>query len=647
MLPPMKRLAIACSIIALLGIFSLQFTAFAQPAQLPHENPGTAKGSSNAVTLLLTYSDTFDLITSRQYDTALELLDELGHADIPDDLRYIADNLNDMCNQFFRTLHNLEALIDEASCFLAHNQLDETKQKLDEAESQIPDAQFLMQEIEVVTDALSAGLGVFAPTISDQFKQAYERLNYSLNRLSLLVEELNQRWQSLEVQLQSQHDELKPIKLSLSATPTSVFIGDSIQVFGRLSIDDKPLAGRRLHITLNNERLVSIMTNSNGFYFTRLSIPYKYISQMTLKTVYIPEDVDLNIYQARESLPVEIYSSFYPASLDVSIPDTAYPGLILSIDGQVSYSDRATDCTIKIWLDSSLLHEEIVRGPFTLEPTIPQEIPAGTHRLNIVVSPDKRYAGAYKSFSVNISKLPVQADVLVPQFNIFPNPFKIQGKVYSKSGPVKDAYISFKLKDSSTTARTTADGSFAVSLSIFDASLFSSQQLSVTIEPVEAWYSPLNVQRPIFSVNAIAFSLMLAALGILGLMMRKLAKARPNMKQAVSQFEPMELPSIDTLKPVPTYLLSEAGGTIFSSYKRSLKIIEKAADITMAPHTTLREFLQSAAIILPRAVVKLFTALTSITEAALYSGQQPGESTASRAEKLAENIDKELHSETP
>ncbi|MFC2033614.1 DUF4129 domain-containing protein [Chloroflexota bacterium] len=642
----MKRLAIACSIMALLGIFSLQFTAFAQLSQLLHENPGTAKDSSNAVTLLLTYSDTFDLITSRQYDTALELLDELGHADIPDDLRYVADNLNDMCNQFLRTLHNMEAPIDEASYFFAHNQLDETKQKLDEAESQIPDAQFLMQEIEVVNDALSAGLGVFAPTVSGQLKQAYERLNYSLNRLSLLIEELNQRWQGLEVQHQSRHDELKPIKLSLSATPTSILVGDSIQVFGRLSIDDKPLAGRRLHITLNNERLVSIMTNNNGFYFTRLFIPYKYISQMTLKAVYIPEDVDLNIHQTGESLPVEIYSSFYPASLDVSIPDTAFPGLILSIDGQVSYSGRSTDCTIKIWLDNSLLHEEIVRGPFTLEPIIPQEISAGAHRLNIVVSPDKRYAGAYKSFSVNISKLPVQADVLVPQFNIFPNPLKIQGKVYSEAGPVKDAYISFKLKDSSTTARTAADGSFAASLSTFGASLFSSQQLSVTIKPVEAWYSPLNVQRPIFSVNAIAFSLMLAALGILGLMLWKLAKNGPNIEQAVSQFEPM-VPSIGTLKPVPTYLLSEAGGTIFSSYKRSLKTIEKAADITMAPHTTLREFLQSAAITLPRAVVELFTALTSIAEAALYSGRKPGKSTASRAEKLAESIDKELHSETP
>jgi len=134
----------------------------------------------------------------------------------------------------------------------------------------------------------------------------------------------------------------------------------------------------------------------------------------------------------------------------------------------------------------------------------------------------------------------------------------------------------------------------------------------------------------------------------LGLLVFTRVKARPvkpREEQAVSEAKPRELPIIGP-PPRPKYEFTGIKGRIFSAYLDGLEAVEKVTSIPMAPHATLREFLDAAISLLP-AVTKPFTELTTVAEGALYSAHVLDEDTAIHAEQLAVNIKQELqHGDT-
>ena len=95
--------------------------------------------------------------------------------------------------------------------------------------------------------------------------------------------------------------------------------------------------------------------------------------------------------------------------------------------------------------------------------------------------------------------------------------------------------------------------------------------------------------------------------------------------------------------PRPGYEFSGARGRALLAYLNGLGVVEKVTGILMAPHTTLREFRNAAALQLPTAI-KPFTELTLIAENVLYSAHKLDESTAAKAEQLAAIIKEELYS---
>ena len=160
----MKRLVIAISIVALLGMFSPCFSILAQPIQVPHENPATAQSSLDKVALLLSYSKLSNFITIREYRDVQHLLNDIRRANIPSELRYITDWQNDLLQQLLTNLNNTEFLLNAASALFANNQISESKQMLDKVEANIRDAQLLTEDIETATYTLSSRLGLIAAT---------------------------------------------------------------------------------------------------------------------------------------------------------------------------------------------------------------------------------------------------------------------------------------------------------------------------------------------------------------------------------------------------------------------------------------------------------------------------------------------------
>lgn len=358
----------------------------------------------------------------------------------------------------------------------------------------------------------------------------------------------------------------------------------------------------------------------------------------------------------------------YPTHLEVSAPGTAHPGLPITISGQVSSTDGNIDRTIKVVLDDIQLAEETIQGQFSLEIITPPQTLPREHSLTVVVTPQGRYSGAAKSLTINITRLPIQTDIQVPQLVIIPKPIQVGGKVYHNLSPVQDARINLTFKDSSSTVRTATNGSFTATVKLphlsvststsanpffvtttpielpLDLSLIGPQELTITVEPIEPWYAPLQIKRWIFMVNPANIGLMLVAFLSFGLLVYNRVRARPaalREERGIPQPPARELPGV-TQPPRPKYQLAGIKGRILSAYIDGLEAVEKITSISMAPHTTLREFLKTATPRLPTAI-KPFTELTTIIEIALYSAHRLDEDIANKAEQLATTVKEELH----
>lgn len=542
----MKKFAIALSIIILLAMLSLCFSTIAQPSHTPHEDPALAKGSLDPVSLLLFYGNVFDLAVIRQYQDAQSLLSELQYAKIPDELRYATNSYNRLSSQLLTTLNNLESLLDEASSLFARDQSSIAKQKLNEAETTISNALFLLEDAETVTDTLGGELGVFAAPAGSDIKQAYERQQQNLLRLRQLIDELNQ------------------LRESLGLNP-----------------------------------------------------------QMEIET-----------------------SFFHPTLLEVSAPETAYPGLPITISGQVSSEGGTIDRTVKVLLDNSPLAEEITRGQFDIQITPPPQVSTGEHNLTVIATPQGRYSGASKSLPINISKIPIQVEIQKPPLVLIPKSIEVSGKVHHSRGPLQGAQVRLTFKDSSTTVKTATDGSFTTTIEApLDLSLVGPRELAITIEPVEPWYSSLETKRRIFTINPANIGLMLVAFVSLGLLVFNRVRTRPpgRREKMVIPEARLREPLMVAPAPRPGYEFSGTKGRILSAYLNGLGVVEKVTGIPMAPHTTLREFLNAAVLQLPTAI-KPFTELTLIAENALYSAHKLDETTAAKAEQLVAIIKEELYS---
>ena len=379
--------------------------------------------------------------------------------------------------------------------------------------------------------------------------------------------------------------------------------------------------------------------------------------------------------QLREKLELNpqmiIETNFYHSTLlEVFVPETAYPGLPITITGQVSSPGSNVYRTIEVLLDNTQLTEETIQGKFSFKITPPPQISTGKHGLTIVATPQGRYLGTSKRLSIYISRIPIQTDIQVPQLVILSQPIQVSGKVYHNLSPIQDAIVSLAFRQSSTTAKTTTDGSFTAAvkppqLSIltttssnffyattttitlpFDLSLVGPQEITANITPVEPWYAPLQIKRWIFTVNPLNIGLMLVVFLSFGLLVYNRVKTRPSALREEKLIPPLlaqELPPV-TPPPEPKYEFTGIKGSILSAYISGLEVVEKITGIPMAAPTTLREFLKIAALRLPT-VSQPFTELTIIAEVALYSVHRLDEDTATRAEQLANTIKEELYSE--
>ncbi|MFC2002713.1 DUF4129 domain-containing protein [Chloroflexota bacterium] len=356
--------------------------------------------------------------------------------------------------------------------------------------------------------------------------------------------------------------------------------------------------------------------------------------------------------QLRQSLGLNplmiINTSFYhPTLIEVAAPESAYPGLSITINGKVSSTHDNVDRIVRIvrvFLDNTQLAEETIQGQFSFQITLPEQISSGKHILTLQVIAHESYAHASRSLPINIV-IPTWTEIHTPLFITIPKIIHISGKVHYSPSPLKDTWIKFTFGDSSTIVRTATDGNFFTTMEVpFSLSLVGPQKLGIIIEPVEPRYTTLEITRWILIVNPLYASLLLIAIP-LGMLVFNKTRARPLRLQGEIITE-TRLPEPPILAPALRYKYEVTGikSRILSAYLTGIEVVQKVTGISMVPNVTFREFLKAATPRLPGAI-NSFTELTTICEIAVYSTHKIDRNTAARAELLTVIIKEELHSE--
>jgi hypothetical protein len=493
--------------------------------------------------------------------------------------------------------------------------------------------------------------GIFDLAAISQYQDAQNRLN-ELEYVNM-PDELRyiiDRYNSLSQQLLTTMNNLE----SLLDEASTLFARDQTSDAKQKLNEAETTTDSALFLLEDIEAVTNILGDELGVFATAAGSEIRLAYEHQQGNLSRLRQLINELSQLRESLGLnplmEIRTSFYhPTLLEVSAPETAYPGQPITISGQVSSKDDTIDRTLKVFLDNTQLAEETIQGQFSLQVTPPQQISTGKHSLTVVIIPYEHYSGASTSLTINIKGIPIQADIQIPQFVVIPKSIQVSGKVYHNLDPVQDARVSLAFRGYLTTVKTATDGSFTTTMKVpFDLSLIGPQELSITIEPVEPWYAPLQIEGQTFTINPASMGLTVVAFISLGLLLYNRVRVRtrpPGRREEMVTTEviPQEPPT--AVPPRPKYEFTSIKGRILSAYMGGLEVVERVTSIPMAPHTTFREFLNIISSQLPEAI-KPFTELTIIAEIALYSAHRLDEDIAIRAEQLAVTIKEELYNGT-
>jgi hypothetical protein len=643
----MRKFTVILSLLLAAAILLPVLSLAAQPSHVPHENPATAGGSSSSILLLIFHGDIYEVALGGRYRDAQALLDELRHANIPDVLKYIVDRFDALSQELFSSLDSLEGLLDEIAALLERYQMDEAWQQLECTRVVLASVDRMLDEIEMAADTIGRRLyiGSYAPT--SQLRQAYDRLSGILERMRLLYIDFDERLESLFREYEDRAVvELLPTYLTLEATPESVFVGDSIVVSGQLSSEDGPLADRSVTV-LFEDRPELVTTDEEGSYRTTIDIPYQYVTSVVLMARYSPAGDDIGVYMASESPKLTVNIRYYHTHLELLAPEVAYPGLPMTVTGEISTTGDLIERNVSLLLDDTHLATVPVSDRFEQELVIPGGTATGSHTLTAAVSAQERYAGTSVSLPIQISRFPIQVDIQAPSLILLPGEVHVSGQVWYDSGPLRDAVVVVSFGESSSaTIETDADGDFeAVLEAPLRLSLVGPKKLTIGVEPAEPYYGSVDVEKWIMVINPVGISLTLIAFVSAGFVAYRRVTRWSTRVRAETPARKPDLPWPTPLAPSPEVGSGLAGirGEILTAYLEGRRAVEKASGIHIEPHTTLREYLKQIITEVTATAEQRFTGLTKMAEVALYSAREPDEGMAADARQQAADIEKEIN----
>lgn len=636
--------------IVAVGLLALAMLAGASPvaAVEPHENPDTAPLVFDGVALLQKYSQALDNVLSKNATGVEQLQEQSTLANIPDVLRNTVDNFLSSGYSLGGLIPMIEADLENSKEMLRQYRLDETKQSVASAKDKLNQAYSVLGVMERAASDTGRWWQADTARPGSSLRQVYDEVQAKLLSLRRLLDLSFDMHYSLtqqsETLIATSGLILRPTNLTLTIEPETAFVGDKVTFRGVFSAEGEPLSGRIVTLLLDHSPVSSFLTGSDGIFHGEVALPYRYVSEMNLQALYYPVGNDIGQYLGSSSPVVTIKVLYYETGLNLEVPQTAYPGRKLVLKGNLDYGGNPVpeERLLSLYQDGELAAEATVGTTFPLELMIAENTSMGRHRLTLYIAPQKRYAPAQSAVDLEVIKVTPVIEADVTRVVLLPFTQDIRGKVYSSLGPLRNAGLEIVLGGRTVSTRSLDDGTFHARLGTgMSLTLLGSQDLRITVTPVEPWYRTASLVISLLVINPANMLLLALAIAIPALL--SLSRLRKRVVATAVSPLPELVPALVKKESPPRLGILDPGanGTpdpiLLNLYRGILRLVQEATALVLSPYHTLREFARESA---PGLGVfgGYFQEFTAMIERLLYSRHRLTETDTARAREISQRL---------
>jgi hypothetical protein len=670
----MIRLKNGLKKIALIACVAACLTMVGTPvfAAEPHEDPETAQTVFSGISLFQFYSDTLDFVLAKSQKDIEINIQKAPFANVPSALEDSLNNYISSVDNFCSLILDIDVGVTDIKVLLQESRYQEATPLIIKTFDDISLAEGKLAIIEQETKKAGIEFQVFLASQNSSILTSYETVLDKIQRLrdllklyrNMLGEQLRGGISEDQIAKGLSEEQLaeifkmkplRPVELTLQIQPSEAFVGDTISIEGTLYSDGKPLVDREIYILLNGLQYLSIKTDSQGYYSSPIQVPYWYIPQIKIQSLYYPRLDDIGAYESSLSPSITMKVLFYEIALKLEIDKNAYPGRETSIRGRFDYGSFPVfdKRKFEIYLDNTLVGEFEATNEFTEKVLLPADIKISPHLITVSVPAFGRYASVTTDITLNVTRAIPVLTLDLPSVAFIPGNLVVRGKLASEIGSVEGAHITMNFEGRDVDVLSGSDGTFSATIrKNVGFGLFGSQSLDFKIVPQEPWYTSLITSHKIMTVYVVNCCMFLFILVVLGLFLPRRIKSRTALslrkkpgEADFTQREPTPVSSsliANSILPVYDERdISEHHRTLFYWYRIVIQLIQKVSGTLFRPSQTLREYFRDTRKT-TGAASRYILEFTLMMEKILYSPYKVTEDDVKNGEQLAQKVRESL-----
>ncbi len=619
-----------------------------------HVDPDSVPAVYSGSALLLYYAEALDYVIQIQPENTREYVEALPFAEIPEDTRPETDEFSQSAVSLAFAVQEAYSLWDARTGLIGRNLLGEAL-ALDRHIAAV--IELTVHETDNLEQSLS-NLGLLLDVASSEegsdLRLAYQEVAQRIERLRDMLELLRTALGQSHSWDEEIQQRLIPVLLALRIEPESAFVGDTIHFEAAVYTAGGGLQGRELRILLNGMVGATVTTDASGTCSGEFIVPYWYVPGIEVRAYYQPLGADAGVNMGALSPAIDLNVLFFPVAVRIDLTTPAYPGMKATGTLHLDYGGNppAENRLVAIYLDNQPVSQLQMGIEGTFSFALDSALRSGLHSVGVTVFPDARYAPAFISTALEVTK-EITALHLDPQGMIWiPGSGEVSGTVTSALGPLAGASIvidgSAKLK-----AVTDSRGRFTINVDYgMDMTLLGERRLALSVFPAEPWHTPISQQADVFTLNYVNCTLAALLTGFLGIYLPRrltgyfhLSSRRGSLPVAVAGPPGAAIPVVSISSSSRSDTQVEPGTprwVVYNLYRNALKLLVRLGVRLPGLHQTMREYAREASP-LPDALRKHLFDFTVLVERYYYGPHPPMLNDAERSRTFMEQIELEAN----
>lgn len=576
------------------------------PNELPEEYP-------NVMDLLSIYATIMDKALLEDFGESLRNLNESMKIHVPGNVKYIYERFNELLRDELNKLNSTRKYIDITKLNILLGQLEYARGNLSLAT-------YTLAEANLTYIELSRSVNEFEKMLRIPLNQLASRLASLKILLVRYSNEIRELWDRLE---DLRRAGLEETQLFIWVDKDSVWVGETIQLNGFLrSGRGYPLGGRIVSAFLDGKKIISLTTDSRGFFSTMLSVKGIYKPAVEVYVEYTPSGKDVGRYKASKSNIITIYLLYAEPIIYANLSRSrAYPDQIIYVYGRVNtfLGKLPEKIHMSVFGDnfSSNLKDN---GTFSFMFRVPEDVEEGFYHIRLYTEASGIIAPSEKRLTILVEKIPLNVTYSAPRIVLSGGKVVITGEVTRSVDslviPLAYSRVTISGFGKQFTAYSDEHGVFTVSIDVPISVVTGHSNISLLIKPPSRLYKVHTFSVEVFVINPlmiIAPSIVsaVALVYTVPIFREIIREARAGIAGRKAS-ESME-------EDVEEYVLEMPRSKFF--YARAVSMVGEATGVYIREHETIREYLARVKERLGEAY-QIFEKISMLAERELYGEEQ-------------------------